>query len=432
MTFAPILSLYRGATAALGPFATLWLNARARSGKEDGDRIQERYGRYTRERPAGPLVWLHGASVGESGVSLQLAEAMASRDPHLSFLISSGTRTSAELVGKRAGGRAGHIYAPVDRASAVRRFLAHWKPDLGVFVESEVWPNLILEAQAAGVPLALVNARMSPKTLARWRAWSATGARLFSAFRLALAADARTSEALSTLRHAPTPVVGNLKLAADPPRVDDAQRAGLDAEIGVRSRWLAASTHEGEEEILLAAHARLRESHPDALLIVAPRHPARGEAIAALAGGAPMRSKRDPIGKAPVYVADTLGELGTFYMLAPAAFVAGSLLPHLKGHNPIEAAKLGANIVVGPYVESFEDVYDALFASGGAARAAAPEDIASAIASLWADADLRRARAKAASLVVESGGAALDATVAQLCALLPASTPDLKAADASA
>lgn len=432
MTFAPILTLYRGATKALGPIATLWLNARARSGKEDSERLQERHGRYTRERPTGPLVWLHGASIGESGVALQIADAMASRDPHLSFLISSGTRTSAELVAKRAGMRARHVYAPVDRASAVRRFLAHWRPDLGVFVESDVWPNLILEAQQAGVPLALANARMSPKTLARWRTWNATGERLFGAFRVALAADARTAEALSALRHAPTPVVGNLKLAADPPRVDEVQRASLEAEIGARPRWLAASTHEGEDEIVLAAHAKLRETYPDALLIIAPRHPARGEAIAALAGGAPLRSKREAIGAAPVYVADTLGELGAFYMLAPAAFVAGSLLPHLKGHNPIEAAKLGANIVVGPYVESFEDIYDALFAAHGAERAATPDAIARAIAALWSSADLRRASAQAASAIVESGGAALDATVAQLCALLPATAPDLKAADASA
>src|SRR5262249_18009058 len=152
-------------------FVGLWLGARVRAGKEDPERLQERYGRSSRPRPIGQLVWLHGASVGESGVALQVAEAMAQRDPWLSFLITTGTRTSADFVAKRAGLRARHAYAPVDRTNWVRRFLQHWKPDLGVFVESEVWPNLILEAQRMQIPLALVNARMSPKTLSRWRSW---------------------------------------------------------------------------------------------------------------------------------------------------------------------------------------------------------------------------------------------------------------------
>jgi len=245
MTSSPLLSFYRGATIAAAPLTKLLLDARARSGKEDPARLQERYGYDQRARPHGVLVWLHAASVGESGVALQVAEALAKRDPSLSFLISTGTRTSAAYVAKRAGARTVHVYAPIDQPDAVKRFLQHWRPDLGVFVESEVWPNLILEAKAAGLKLALVNARMSPSTLARWRRWPEAGKRLFGAFDAALAADARTAEALQALRGNPTLALGNLKLAAEAPSFDAKARERLQAEIAGRPIWLAASTHKG-------------------------------------------------------------------------------------------------------------------------------------------------------------------------------------------
>jgi len=415
---SPALFFYRAAAAALGPFASLWLSARARAGKEDAARLPERYGRYAFLRPPGKLVWLHAASVGESGVALQLVESLSAGDPALSFLISTGTRTSAELVARRANARTNHAYAPMDRADAVGRFLAHWRPDLGVFVESEIWPNLILAAQHAGTPLALVNARMSRASLNRWRTWSAAGRRLLRAFAFVSAADARTAAALSDLRGAPVPAPGNLKLAATAPRITADARDMLASEIGIRSHWLAASTHAGEDEIVLAAHARLRETHPDALLVIAPRHPERGADIAALAGGAPRRSSFEPIAGAPVYVADTLGELGLFYGLAPVALVAGSLLPKLKGHNPIEPAKLGAAILTGPHVESFEDVFAALIAAEGAQIVESAERLASAVAALWADEAARTRQCAAARAVVEQGAQALDETAAALSALL--------------
>jgi 3-deoxy-D-manno-octulosonic-acid transferase len=432
VSFSPILALYRAVSVAAGPFGSMLLNARARSGKEDPERLNERYGRYARPRPSGALVWLHGASVGESGVALQIADAMAARDPWLSFLISSGTRTSADFVAKRAGVRARHIYAPIDRPDAVKRFLKHWRPDLGVFVESEVWPNLILAARGAGVPLALVNARMSPKSLKRWSRWDEAGRRIFGAFDLALAADQRTADALTRLRGAKTPALGNLKLGAEPPGYSDLARAALSAQIGARPVWLAASTHAGEEEILFRAQERLRESHPDALLVIVPRHPARGEEVATLANGAPRRSLNQPVGAASVYIADTLGELGLFYAAIPVAFVAGSLRDHLKGHNPIEPAKLGSAIITGPHVESFEDIFEALFAADAAIRVTTIEDIVPAVTGLWSD-TVRRTRMRAAAReIVAQGAGALDATVDQLCALLPAPAAADASADASA
>jgi 3-deoxy-D-manno-octulosonic-acid transferase len=432
VSFSPALVLYRAATAVLAPFAGLWLDARAREGKEDSARLRERFGRYGQARPEGALVWLHAASVGESGVALALIDALAARDASLSFLISTGTRTSADLIARRAPARTTHVYAPLDGGGAVRRFYAHWRPDLGVFVESELWPNLILAAEARGVPLALVNARMSPKSLGRWRRWRAAGARLLRAFRFVAAADARTAAALSQVRGAESPALGNLKLAAPAPRIDAGARAALAGEIGVRPVWLAASTHEGEDEMVLAAHARLRSDFPDALLILAPRHPERGADIAALAGGAPRRSRFEPIGSAAVYVADTLGELGLFYDLAPVALVAGSLLGELKGHNPIEPAKLGSAILAGPHVESFQDVFDAIFAAQGALLVRDAESLAAAVTALWRDEGARARQTAAARAAVAQGGDAFTATTAQLLSLLPRRDTTVRPAHASA
>ncbi len=423
--------MYRGAAAISGLFAGVYLWARARRGKEDPTRLRERFGRYTQARPAGALMWLHAASVGESGVALSLIEALAEHNSALSFLLSTGTRTSAELVARRAPPRTTHVYAPIDRADAVRQFLAHWRPDAGVFVESELWPNLILAAETRGVPLALVNARMSPRSLQRWENWSAAGRRLLQAFRFVSAADARTSEALTRLRGTATTVLGNLKLAAPPPRVDAGERETLMREIGARPVWLAASTHEGEDEIALAAHERLRAEVADALLILVPRHPERGEAVSSRAGNAPLRSLREAVGAAPVYVADTLGELGLFYDAAPVALVAGSLLPHLKGHNPIEPAKLGATIVTGPHVESFQDLFDALFATGGALKVESAEELATAVLRLWRDDAARAKQVEAARTVTAQGAEAFAETIRQLQVLLPARAK-ARPADASA
>lgn len=408
------LASYRAATATLGAFAGVWLDARVRSGKEDGARLGERFGRYSEARPPGRLIWFHAASVGETNVALALIEAMAAREGALSFLISTGTRTSAALAARRAPAKVSHVYAPLDRGDCVRRFLAHWRPDLGVFVESELWPNLILAAKQSGMPLALANARMSPKSLARWKSWGAAGARVIGAFDWIAAADVRTAEALSAIAGRTIETPGNLKLAAPAPLVDAHARDALKAEIGARPVWLAASTHAGEDEIALEAHALLRTQRPDALLIIAPRHPERGAAIAALADNAPRRALGQSIGESPVYIADTLGEMGALYAVAPIALIGGSLLPTLKGHNPVEPAKLDAAILSGPYVESFEDVFAALFADGGALRVRDAAEIADAVSRLWRDAEpqLSAARAFAAQ-----GGAALTQSVDALLAL---------------
>lgn len=415
------LSLYRAGSAALAPFAPLVLGARARQGKEDPARIGERLGRSIAQRPDGKLVWLHGASVGEMGVLLQVQAALAARDPQAHFLVTTGTRSSAELFARRPPPRAQHVYAPVDTPGAVKRFLDHWRPDIGILAESELWPNLVLGAHTRGIPLALVNARMSPRTLARWDNRKRAARSVFDAFSLILAADQRTADALTALSGRPVERSGNIKFSAPAPPVDAASLAHLRAAIGQRPVWLAASTHEGEDEALIAAHALLLSDAPNALLIIAPRHPERGGKVAALAADAPQRAKKAPIGEGAVYIADTLGELGLFYAAAPVSVIGGSLLAHLKGHNPIEPAKLKSAILTGPYVESFADAFDALHAAGGARTVTTPTEVAAAVAHLWRDDAARTRLTDAAARVAGESNEALQRTIARLDTLAPRS-----------
>ena len=411
------LAAYQRLTWALGPLAGPYLAARARAGKEDPARLPERFGRAAAPRPPGPLVWLHGASVGEMRVALLVQTALAAARPDLSFLITTGTQTSAALAARAP--RAIHQFAPIDRREAVSRFLAHWRPDLGVFAESDLWPNLVLEAQRRGVRLALVNGRMSAESLAGWGRTPAMARRLLSAFDVLLAADARTAGGLSALSGRAVQPVANLKMAAPAPTIDPAALTPLRAAIGDRPVWLAASTHAGEDEIALAAHERLRATRPDALLILAPRHPERGEAIARLAGDAPRRAAGALPGGGPVYVADTMGELAAFYALAGVALIGGSLLPTLRGHNPIEPLHCGCAPLSGPHVDSFADVFADLVGAGAVRTTPDATAIAATIADLWAEPIRGAAMIEAGRAVIARGGQALDATLAALAPLLP-------------
>lgn len=424
------ISAYRAAGAGLKPLARVWLDARAKSGKEDADRLGERYGRASAPRPPGVLVWMHGASVGEARVLLLLREAMAAARGDLSFLITTGTRASARDVRAADPPRTIHQFAPFDPIDgAVDAFLAHWRPDLGIFAESEFWPNLLLRAKAAGAPLALVNARVSPASLAQWGRFPQSAARLLSCYDLIFAADRASADGLARLSRDHVELLSNLKLAAPTLAAPPALLAEIKQAIGIRPVWLAASTHAGEEEIVLAAHAKAREARGDALLLLAPRHPERGPAVAAMAGGAPRRAQRDPIAAGPVYVIDTLGELGAYFAASPIAFMGGSLRAHLKGHNPIEPARLGAAVLTGPHVESFADLYAGLFAAGGAREAGDPAAIAAALDHLWTDETERKRLAAAAAAALAEGRGALIRTRDALLALLDA---HLKARDAAA
>ena len=362
------LALYRAATGALEPFAPFLLEHRAKAGKEDRARLNERLARPTAPRADGPLVWLHGASVGESLSILPLVERLRAERPDVGVLVTSGTVTSAELLARRLPSGAVHQFLPVDTPGGARRFLDHWRPDLAVFVESELWPNLLITAKARGVKLALVSAKLSDKSYARWQARPFAAHQLFSGFDLILAQDGRAAERLASLGGA----VGgeaDLKFGAAPLPVDEAALTSLRVRLSDRPVLLAASTHPGEDEIVLQAWRALPDQPH---LVIVPRHPERGPAIAdlALATGATVSLRSlEPDDSADIIVADTLGELGLWYRLADLALVAGSLVAGIGGHNPLEPARLDCPIASGPHVENWLTAYADLRAADGVAFA---------------------------------------------------------------
>ena len=379
------LVTYRAAARMLAPAARLVLHARARAGKEDRSRLSERFGRTALARPTGDLIWIHGASVGECLSALPLVENLL-REPGRSVLVTSGTVTSAKLMGERLPERAFHQFVPLDSPSAIERFLDHWKPIAGLFVDSDLWPNLISFAHTHGVKLALINGRMSARSYLGWRRARKSARHLLSCFDLCLAQDDFSAERFRLLGAGDVRVTGNLKADASPPPTDVSRMMQLADAVGARPVLLAASTHPGEDETILPAHDALRKRFPDLLTIVVPRHPARGPEIAMLCGTRPYARRSEnqqPAADTSVYIADTIGELPMFYRIAPFAFIGGSLVPH-GGQNPLEAAKLSRGVIAGPRTENFAGVYETIFAAQGEGRVHSCAEII-ALANRWFD-----------------------------------------------
>lgn len=412
------LQLYGWATGLAEPLAPLLLNRRARRGKEDPQRLAERLGHASRTRPEGPLVWLHGASVGESLSLLPLIERLRAERPALQVLLTSGTVASAELIGRRAPTGVIHQFAPVDGPAAVARFLDHWRPDLAVFVESEIWPNLLLAAKSRGAKLALISARLSDRSLAGWARRPEAARVLFRGFDLVLAQTDAVAERLRELGAKDQGRL-NLKLAGAPLAIDRTALAELKAAAGDRPVLLAASTHPGEDEIVLDAFKMISGY---ALLVIVPRHPARAKEILSAARergfGAALRTQA-AFGDAHVYIADTLGELGLWFSLATAALVGGSLLPGPGGHNPIEPAQLGCPIITGAQVDNWQALYAELIGAGAVAIARDALELTAAYTEVLLQPAAAQARAEQARRLVAAGDTGLDTAVAALLKLLP-------------
>jgi 3-deoxy-D-manno-octulosonic-acid transferase len=417
---APLaLTAWRAAGVMLAPAIGLVLRARARNGKEDPARLGERWGHASVARPSGELIWIHGASVGECLSILPLIGALL-ETPRRSALVTSGTVTSAELMRKRLPERAFHQFAPVDAPAAVTRFLDHWRPDIALFVDSELWPNLLSAARASGAKMALVNGRMSARAFAGWRRAPRSARHVLSSFDVCLVQDEASAERLRLLGAKEVRTVGNLKADAPPDPVDPTKLAELEHAIGARPILLAASTHPGEDETILPAHDTLRRRFPDLLTIIAPRHPARGADIVMLCGAraAALRSTHAlPSAQTAVYIADTIGELALFYRAARFAFMGGSLVPH-GGQNPLEAARLCRAVIAGPHTQNFALAYDAIFAAQGAGRVLSCADIVDLAGRWLANAEIARAAGAAASAAAAALGGALEKTRAVIETLL--------------
>jgi 3-deoxy-D-manno-octulosonic-acid transferase len=410
------LRMYRRLSSAVVPLAPALIRRRLKQGKEDPARVGERRGLSEDVRPLGPLVWIHGASVGEVLAAAALIQRL--RELNLRILLTSGTVTSAAVVAKRFPPDVIHQYVPYDSPRYVARFLDHWQPSLALFIESDLWPNLILAGAARRLPMVLINGRMSQRSFPRWRRVSGTISALLGKFDVCLAQSRTDAERFAALGSRNVVTTGNLKLDVPAPPADPAKLERLMSMTRGRPIVVAASTHPGEEEILVEVHRTLSGFFPSLLTVIVPRHPDRGAAIARMiaASGlkAALRSREElPTAACDVYVADTMGELGLFYRMAPIVFMGGSLVEH-GGQNPIEAVKLGASIVHGPHVFNFTDVYEALDDAGGARRADAQEALVKQLGQLLADADARRTVLGAAEGVVEQLGGALERTMVAL------------------
>lgn len=431
---APALALWRGATCVLEPLAPVLLRWRRRRGKEDALRWREKLGVAGAARPAGEVIWLHAVSVGEGLSVLPLLRALLAGRAGASVVLTCSTVTAARLLGDRMGGAAqgwaeGRVilqFLPLDLPGPVRRFLDHWRPDVAVLVESEFWPRLMRAVVARGVPLVLANARISDRSAARWARARGVARALLSHFTVMGAPDAAMAARLVSLGAdaARVRVLGTLKRAAEPLAVDEAERARLAAMFGEAPLWLAASTHAGEEEAVAAAQVALQAAVPGARLILAPRHPERGEAVAGLLRAAGLGVARRSLGESPegaeVYLADTLGEMGLWFALAPVTFLGGSLVADVGGHNAYEPALAGSAILHGPGVGNFADLYARLGAAGGAAQVADGPALARAVAGLWDDPARRGAMVAAARGVLEAEADGVAATAGMILGCLPA------------
>ncbi len=386
------------------------LRRRVARGKELPARLGERRGRATLARPAGRLLWLHAASVGETVSVLPLLDALCRLDPALHVLLTTGSLTSQRLLAQRLPemgleARVLHQFVPLDVPRWLRRFLAHWRPQAAALVESELWPNLLGAARQRGLKLALLNARMSDRSTRSWRRLPRLSRHLLRQFTWITARSDEDARRLRTLGAQDVDMAGDLKQAASALPVDAAELEDVRAAVADRPILFAACTHDGEEPVLAAAHALLRRRQPGLLTIIAPRHPERGATVAAMLGGAPRRA----LGQLPepaqdFWVCDTLGELGLLYRLSPIAFLGNSLQVTARtggggGHNPFEPARLGCLVATGPLTSNFNAAFQALHWVEAVTVASDAASIAQ-----WADAMLndpatRAVRAEAARRV---------------------------------
>ncbi len=364
------LALYRFGTRLLEPLAPWLIEQRIKSGKENPDRIGERFGVTTAGRPNGVLIWMHSASVGESRLLLDVFAAVRKRRGDVHALVTTQTTTSADMIASASPKNVIHQMAPVDGPKAVEAFLQHWKPDAAVFAEGEIWPNMLGGLQAHGVLAALINARMTGKTLKGWNTRRASAREIFSVFGFIGAADQATADGLSAAIGRQIGTVGNLKTAIEVEGPDAGAVSRFRAAINGRPIVLAASTHPGEDEFALDAFTEVRIRAPGVLMILVPRHPDRGDRIVDLMRERGMTTQQWSKGKTPpspdvdVLVADTMGELLFWYSTADGVYLGGATAEGIGGHNPIEPAQLGKRVFTGPHGFNFRETFDTLEKSG--------------------------------------------------------------------
>jgi 3-deoxy-D-manno-octulosonic-acid transferase len=411
---------YAAMMTVLSLIAPFWLGKRAKADKEDPLRVSERFGKTAMQRPEGPLIWMHGASVGETKSLLPLIKEMLQKHPEHSVLVTSGTVTSARLMEESLPDRAFHQYLPLDVPRYVSRFLTHWQPDLAVWMESEIWPNLIFETSKQHIPMALINARMNLKSLKGWEKRRRFAVDIFKCFDVILPSDTQTAEWLSQLLEADIPVLGNLKYDAPTLTYHEKERTTLKTSIGERQIWTAASIHIEEMGTVITAQKSLKKK---ACLVLVPRHPS-DSASRMLVADYPdltfsIRSKGQlPAAETDIYLFDTFGEMGLAYSLANLAVVGGSLDSKLMGHNPLEPVRLSIPTLTGPYFSSFSEIYAPFLENKAILAIEEPDNLAQIIDSMLNTPETLESLSQKASECLAHNSAVLDRTVEALETLM--------------
>ncbi|EML1595915.1 lipid IV(A) 3-deoxy-D-manno-octulosonic acid transferase [Burkholderia cenocepacia] len=430
-------AIYRALWWLVAPAAVIRLYVRSRKERGYREHIGERFGHVAgRSRDdRAPLIWVHAVSVGETRAAQPLIDALMRARPDARILLThmtpSGRATGEQIFGDRVL----RCYLPYDMPGAVRRFLRAWRPTLGLVMETEVWPTLIDECRRADVPLVLTNARMSARSFRRAAKFGAATRDVFGGFSRVLAQSPADAERLTSLGARNVTVLGNLKFdMTTPPELAARGHAWRDA-IGARPVWVAASTRENEEALVLQAFAEMRT--PGALLVLVPRHPQRFAEVEALVARSGLKCVRRSVWAADaaalaagrpaaepladdvtVLLGDSMGELGAYYAAADIAFIGGSLLP-LGGQNLIEACAVGVPVLIGQHVFNFTQATADAVAAGAAMQVEDPLDLAHVLDALFADKARRIAMGAAGAAFAARHRGATARTVDVLAALLP-------------
>lgn len=404
-----MLNFYQFLTGISQPAFVSLLERRAQNGKEIKDRLPERMGQPSRPHPGSPLVWIHAASVGEAQSMLILIEELLKINARLHVLVTTGTATSAELMGQKLPGRSFHQFYPLDHPEWVKNFLDYWQPDLVFWMESELWPNMLCGIKDRNIPAILLNARLSQKSYTRWRLIKLSARKILNSFTLILTQTQTDSDYFAKLGATHLRVTGNLKFSARPLPASDDDLKILSAHVTGRPLWVFASTHKGEEDMACRVHQLLKSSHPELLTIIVPRHPDRRADIEAACSAQKLKTvlrgaaKNMPQADTDIYIADTMGELGLFYRLAPVACIGRSFSDDGGGgHNPIEAAQLNCAVLHGPRVKHFADIYTDMNAAGAAFKMNTEAQLADTLRGLFDDNQQLHAYQKTASDFAQS------------------------------
>ena len=375
-----MIIIYRLLTFLCLPFIFLIFLYRLTMNKEDRIRISERLGKARHARPVGPIIWIHCASVGESLSTLALVNKIIADYKNIHILITTGTITAAKILSKKIPKRTIHQYVPIDLTIAVKQFLKFWKPDLALWIESELWPKLVTETQKTQAPMILLNGRVSEKSYRIWKIFPSFIKKLLSSFDICLGQSNVEEEKLKSLGAKNVAYMGNLKFGAKKLSLDEGEYQTLKKNLKNRTVWLAASTHPHEEKIIGSIHLKLKSYFENLLTVIVPRHPSRGNAIGKILKGNGLnisqRSKHDTIEReTEIYLADTIGELALFYKLSDVVFLGGSLKEHAGGHNPLEPSHFLCALVVGPGIKNFNEVFQEFFTSNAAIQIKNGEDL---------------------------------------------------------